>query len=102
MEEQKNYALEIIIKNLEALSNSIEKLSGFTNEELAKIKIDVSMVIEDIRHLKVKCNPDTIREVIEGVRLKLLIKKPRQLTQYIVWLVAIFNGLLAIYLFFKG
>ena len=102
MEEQKNYALEIIIKNLEALSNSIEKLSGFTNEELAKIKIDVSMVIEDIRHLKVKCTPDTIREVIEGERLKLLIKKPRQLTQYIVWLVAIFNGLLAIYLFFKG
>jgi hypothetical protein len=99
-ELRKNYVLDMIIKNLDEVNESLDKLASFTNTEISHIRAELATLISDVKQLKERpCprNKETLIEIIEVERLKYLSKRPKKFMEIIGWVVAVAVGFLTIY-----
>ena len=102
---EKNYLIEVIIKNLEELSISLHELTNYTKEEIKVIKVEFEKLIADMKMLKDRpCprNPASVREVVEIERLRYNAGKPKKVMNTILWVVTISSALVAMYFAFKS
>ena len=102
---KKNYVLDMIIKNLDDVSSSLDSLSKFTNGEVSSIKVELAKVIEDVKSLQSKkcpINAQSVVEIVNVERLKHDAKKPKEIRELVSWVLAVVSTSVALYLIFKG
>jgi len=100
MDAKRDYVLDMIIKNLEDVNSSLDKLSKYTTDEVGYIKIELIRLTEDIKQMKSHpCpkSPELIREIISTERLKLRSAQPKKFMEIVGWVVAVSVGFLTIY-----
>jgi hypothetical protein len=103
--ERKNYLIEVIIKNLEELSGSLNELTNYTKDEIKIIKVEFEKLISDVKMLKERpCprNPEALKEVIEVERLKYNARRPKEFREVFLWGVTIVSAFVAMYFAIKG
>lgn len=101
MDAKRDYVLDMIIRNLEDVNNSLDKLTRYTNDEVSHIKIELMKLTEEIRQMKEHpCPRDAskVREIIETERLKYEAKRPKEKREIILWVVAVVGGTVSIML----
>ena len=101
MDAKRDYVLDMIIRNLEDVNNSLDKLTKYTTEEIGHIKIELTRLTEEFKAMKTHpCpkNPELIKEIIETERLKYKAKTPKEKREIILWVVAVVGGTVSIML----
>src|SRR5574343_414553 len=99
MDAKRDYVLDMIIKNLEDVNSSLDKLTKYTTEEIGHIKIELTKLTEDIKAMKTHpCpkSPELIKEIIETERLKYDARQPKEKREIILWVVAVVGGAVSI------
>ena len=100
MDAKRDYVLDLIIKNLDDVNASLDKLSTYANGEIAGIKVELANLIHEIKMLKDRpCprNTTALIEIIENDRLKYRSKQPKKFMEIVGWVVAVAVGFITIY-----
>ena len=100
IKENPDYLLERILKNLDDVSEILEKFRSEYNNEVKKIREDLITVKQEVISLRNRTcprSPEILKEIIEVERLRHQAKQPKKIMEIIGWVVTITGGLIALY-----
>ena len=98
--ETHDYFLARILKNLDDVSDILEKFRNDYNDEVKKIREDLITVKQEVINLRNRTcprSPEVLKDIIEVERLRHQAKQPKKIMEIIGWVVTITGGLIALY-----
>ena len=99
MDKTDDYLLQLILKNLEELTKTLNKLNNFTNGEISGLKSIIEIIKKDIdalKHQECPKNKEAILEIIDIDRLRENSKRPKQYRDVIFWIFGITGTIITI------
>ena len=99
LKENPDYLLERILKNLDDVSEILEKFRNDYNNEVKQIReelIHVKQEVISLRNRTCPRSPEVLKEIIEVERLRYNSKQPKKIMEIVGWVVTVTGGILAI------